>query len=206
MRICQKRAPKNARSSGVRSGIGPNTSRMSRNIVPASRGRDAESPPARRMWASSYCVNATPRRRHEVIRHLAPVERRYAAHGVDHVLVEAREEPEPMLAGQAVPDDSRRRSASWCPLVPSPSSIDGNAAGLAAGNIAALEDHDLEAALDQLVRGAHARDATAEHDDLSATRMPYAAPNDLNERDDRVGLLDAERDFLAHTEKEAGAW
>ena len=43
----------------------------------------------------------------------------------------------------------------------------GNAAGLAAGTVAALEDHDLEAALDQLVRGAHAGDAAAQQDDPS---------------------------------------
>ena len=47
----------------------------------------------------------------------------------------------------------------------SPSWIDGDAAGLASRNIAALEHHDLEAALDQLVRGAHARHAAAENDD-----------------------------------------
>ena len=41
----------------------------------------------------------------------------------------------------------------------------GNAAGLASRNIAALEHHDLEAALDQLVRGAHPRHAAAKDDD-----------------------------------------
>ena len=54
-------------------------------------------------------MNADARRRHEVIRHLAPVERRDAAHGVDDVLVEAREESKPVLAGQLVLD--RRHSA-----------------------------------------------------------------------------------------------
>ena len=39
---------------------------------------------------------------------------------------------------------------------------DRNAAGLASRNVAALEHHDLEAALDQLVRGTHAGDTAAQ--------------------------------------------
>ena len=44
---------------------------------------------------------------------------------------------------------------------------DGNAAGLASRQVAALEHDDLKAALDQFVRGAHPSDAAAENDDPS---------------------------------------
>ena len=99
-------------------------------------------------WGFVVLSEFQPRRRHEVIRHLAPVKRRDAAHGVDHVLVEAWEEPEPMLAGHAVLErmpgaTGELISAGVLALVD-----DGNAAGLASRNIAALEHHDLEAALD----------------------------------------------------------
>ena len=92
----------------------------------------------------------------------AAVERRNAAHGVDDVLVEAGEKAESVLAGQAVLDRRHAAlSARSCPLVPAPSSITADAAGLAARNAPALEHGHLEAALDQLVRGAHARHAAA---------------------------------------------
>ena len=101
-----------------------------------------------------------------MIRYFAPVERRYAAHGVDYVLVETGEEPKSVLAGQAVLDRTHAggelMSAGVGAIVDH-----GNAASLAAGKVAALEDDDLEAALDQLVRGAHAGDAAAQDDDPS---------------------------------------
>ena len=97
-----------------------------------------------------------------MVRRFAPVERRDAPHGVDDVLVEAGEEPKSVLAGQRGARSSpRRRSASSCPLVSGAVIDHGNAAGLASGEVAALEDDDLEAALDQFVRGAHAGDAAA---------------------------------------------
>ena len=82
-----------------------------------------------------------------------------------------------MLAGHAMLDRTpgaigELMSAGVLALVD-----DGNAAGLASRNIAALEHHDLEAALDQLVRGAHARDAAAENDDPEYG-MPCCAPLD----------------------------
>ena len=126
-------------------------------MVPASRGESGK-PAGTTNGASSYC---------QVIRHLAPVKRRYAAHGLDDVLVETREEAKPVLAGHPMLDRrpiaiGEMMSAGVLALVD-----DGNAAGLASRNIAALEHHDLEAALDQLVRGAHPRNAAAEDDDLS---------------------------------------
>ena len=164
VRICQKRAPKNARSSGVRPVTGPNARRISRSSVPASAGVCGKIAGMRNV-GFPYCVNADARRRHQVIGHLAPVERRDAPHRVDHVLVEAREEPKPVLAGQAVLDG---RDAGVGELVSARAGavVDHrDAARLAARDAAALEDDDLEAALDQLVRGAHARDAAAEDDD-----------------------------------------
>ena len=93
----------------------------------------------------------------------APVERRNAAHGVDYMLVEAREESKSVFAGQSVLDGMPTPvSAVSCPLVPAPSSITGMLRALPPGTVAALEDDDLEAALDQLVRGAHAGDAAAQ--------------------------------------------
>ena len=124
-------------------------------------------------------------RRHQMIRHLAPVKRRDAPHGVDHVLVEAGEEAKTMLAGQVVLDGCRAGVGELVSAGAGAIVDHGNAARLAAGNIAALENHDLEAALDQLVRGTHAGDATAQHDDPSrhvllsyrrAARLPAAGP------------------------------
>ena len=59
----------------------------------------------------------------------------------------------------------RRCRRSSCPLVPAPSSITGMLRALPPASVAALEDHDLEAALDQFVRGAHAGDAAARQDE-----------------------------------------
>jgi hypothetical protein len=42
---------------------------------------------------------------------------------------------------------------------------DSDAAGFASRHLLTFEHHNLEAALDQFVRGAHARDAAAEDDD-----------------------------------------
>ena len=78
---------------------------------------------------------------------------RNPAHRVGDVTVEAREEAEPVLAGQilaAVLAGARQREA----------------AGLAAGDGEQLVDLDVEAALDQLVGGAEAGDAAAEDDDF----------------------------------------
>src|SRR5262249_9601478 len=92
-------------------------------------------------------------------------ERRYAAHGVDDVLVEAGKEPKPVLAGDPVPDrtpgpiidelDSRGVLAVMG---------DGDPAGLAARNIPELNHHHLEAVLHQFLRGVHARNPAAEYD------------------------------------------
>ena len=106
------------------------------------------------------------RRRHQMIGHLAPVERRNAPHGVDDVLVEAGEEPESVLAGQAVLDRATTPVSATCARCVPVAVVDHrNAAGLAARDVAPFEHHDLEAALDQFVRGAHARHAAAQNDD-----------------------------------------
>jgi hypothetical protein len=102
-----------------------------------------------------------------MISHLAPVERRYAAHGVDDVLVEAGEESETMLAGQVVLDGCHAGVGELVPADAGAIVHHGNAASFAAGNIATLEDHNLETALDQFVRGTHAGDATSQQDDPS---------------------------------------
>ena len=116
------------------------------------------------------------RRRHQVIRHLAPVKRRRAAHGVDYVLVETREKSEPMLAGHPVRD--RTPSAIGELMSAGVLALVGhrNAASLASRNVAALEHHDLEAALDQFVRGTHACDAAAKNDDPSRHAFLCHAP------------------------------
>ena len=113
-----------------------------------------------------------PRRRHQMVRHLAPVERRDPAHRVDHVLVEAWEEAEAVLAGQPMLD---RRDARVRELVAAPALTafgHRDASSLAAGQLATFENDDLEAALAELVRGAHACDAAAENDDLGQRAGP----------------------------------
>jgi hypothetical protein len=107
-----------------------------------------------------------------MIRHLAPVKRRYAAHCVDYVLVETWEESKPVLAGHPMLDRTpsaigELMSAGVLALVD-----DRNAAGLASRNIAALEHYDIKAALDQLVRGTHAGDTAAQDDNPSRHASP----------------------------------
>ena len=91
----------------------------------------------------------------------APVERRDAPHGVDHMLVEAGKEAKAVLAGQIVLDRVRagigHLMAAWAGAVVA----HRNAARLAAGELAALENHHLEAALDQFVRRGHTGHAAA---------------------------------------------
>jgi hypothetical protein len=159
-----------------------------------------------------------------VVRHFGPIKRWYAAHGVDDVLVEAREEPKPVLAGHPVPNRTsgplrKLDSAGVLSLFK-----DGNAAGLASRNIAALEHHDLEAALDQLVRGAHPRNAAAEDDDAGGHASLFSPAAGCSgpatgwgwgcgrwryryiiwriKPDNRVALFDAQRDPLTNTEQE----
>ena len=112
-------------------------------------------------------------RRHQVVRHLASVERRRAPHRVDHVLVETRKEAKAVLAGQAMLD---RLYAGIGPLVAARAGavVDHrDAARLAAGDVAELEHDHVEAAFDQLVRRAHARHAAAENDHLSRHASPW---------------------------------
>ena len=58
---------------------------------------------------------SNPRCRRQMVRHLSSVERRRSPHGVDDVLVETREEPKPMLAGQPVLDGSRGAAGELMP-------------------------------------------------------------------------------------------
>jgi len=88
------------------------------------------------------------------------------------VLVESREEPKPVLAGQAMTD---RRLGVVGDLMPASAfALLGhmNAARLAAWSVSALQDNDLKAALDQFVRGTHSRDTAAEDDDPSRHASP----------------------------------
>ena len=132
VRICQKRAPKKARSSGVRSVMGPNARRISR------RQRTGVSGRARKERRHLKCRLPILReghacRRHEMIGHLAPVERRYAAHGVDDMFVEAGEEAESVLAGQAVLDGCHAGVGGLVSAGAGAIVDHRNAAGLAAG-------------------------------------------------------------------------
>ena len=68
---------------------------------------------------------------------------------------------QPVLDG---PERAARKLMSACPVAVID---DGNAAGLSSRQAAALEHDDLEAALDELVGGAHAGDAAAQDDDPS---------------------------------------
>ena len=121
-----------------------------------------------------------------MIRHLASVKRRYAAHGIDYVLVETWKESKPMLAGHPVLDRipsaiGELMSAGVLAL------DDGNAAGLASRNIAALEHHDIEAALDQLVRDTHAGDTAAQDDNPSGhTLAKFAGVTERAGRDTSI--------------------
>jgi hypothetical protein len=86
------------------------------------------------------------------------------------MLVEAREKTKSMLTRQPVLDGrysliSALMAAGALPVVG-----DRNAARLAAGELAALEDHHLKAALSQFVGGAHTSHAAAQNDDPSHRR------------------------------------
>ena len=98
-------------------------------------------------------VQLTARRVDEVVGDGSRRPVRDPAHRVGDVTVEAREEPEPVFAGQvlaAVLAGLRHREASR----------------LTAGDRQQLVDLDVEAALDQLVGGAEPGDAAAEDDDF----------------------------------------
>ena len=100
-----------------------------------------------------------------MIRHGLPVERGRAAHWADDMLVEAGEESESVLALDLVHQGlDAPLSTSSRPLVPGPSSATGMLRALPPAMSRRSSLSDLEAALDQLVRGAHAGDATAQHD------------------------------------------
>jgi len=90
----------------------------------------------------------------EVVDHALPAPSRDARHGVGQVAVEAREEAEPVLGGDVGPP-IRPRAGEW------------EAARLAAEPRAALVHAGRESAVDELVRGAQAADAAAEHRDRS---------------------------------------
>ncbi len=102
-----------------------------------------------------------------MVRHLAPVERRNIAHRVDDVLIKTGEEPKAMLAGHEMVDRTCGARGELMSARVFVRVRHRDAAGLAARNVPAFEHNDLEAALDQLVRGAHAGDAAAEDDDAS---------------------------------------
>ena len=108
-----------------------------------------------------------PCRRREVIRHPASVERRRAAHGVHDMFVEAREEAEPMLSGHAVVDRARGAFGKLMSTRVLTFLDHGDATRLPSGEVVAFEHNDLEAALDQFVRGAHPGDAAAQYDNPS---------------------------------------
>ncbi len=100
--------------------------------------------------------------RHEVIGDLAPIERRNAPHRVDDVLVKAGEEPKTVLARNLVVERRNSLVGEFMSTRALASVGDGYAAGLAAGDVAPLENDYLESALDQFVRGGHARHPAAQ--------------------------------------------
>ncbi len=111
-----------------------------------------------------------------MVGHGAPVEGGDAPHGIDDVLVEAGEEAEPVLAWQVMLD---RVDAGIHQHVRGDAVAAGrhrNAARLAAGDVAPLEDDDLNAAFDELVRGAHPRNAATEHDGARPHAPAHASP------------------------------
>jgi hypothetical protein len=77
------------------------------------------------------------------------------------MLVEAGKKAKSVLTGQPVLN--RRYSGIGTLVAAGAGAVVGhrNAARLAAGELAALENHHLKAALDQFVRGAHASHAAA---------------------------------------------
>ncbi|CAN5897852.1 hypothetical protein BH23GEM7_BH23GEM7_29330 [soil metagenome] len=121
---------------------------------------------------SAVLRDADARSRHQVVRHAAAPAGGDAAHRVDDVLVEAREEAEAVLAGHPV--HRVAGSLVGVPRLGGPEAgadrRNGNAARLAARDGAPFENDHLEAALGQLVRGRHPADPAAEHDDSSHER------------------------------------
>ena len=75
--------------------------------------------------------------------------------------VEAGKEAKSVLTGQSMLDRCHARIGTFMAAGTGAIVGDRDAARLAAGKLPALEDHHVEAALDQLVRGAHARYAAA---------------------------------------------
>ena len=88
--------------------------------------------------------------------HAAASGERDASHRVGDVVVEAGEEPEPVLTGQVRPPSDAGAG-------------NGDAAGLAAERLA-FDDRDLEPALDQLVGRRQPSHPATEDDDLAAER------------------------------------
>ncbi len=161
------RAPKKARSSRreIRVGFERQQNVAQQRARVTGRERKARG---RHEVGLHVLSESHPRRRRQMIRNLSPIKRRRAAHGVDDMFVETREEPEPVFAWQPMLDRAhgagggQLMSARVLAVVD-----DGNAAGLASRQVAALEHNDLKAALDQFMRGAHASHAAAENDDPS---------------------------------------
>ncbi len=116
------------------------------------------------------------RRRHQVVGRAAAVERRDAPHRVDDVAVEAGEESEAVLARQVVLDGIEAAVGELVAAAALAVVAHRHAARLAAGEVAAFEHDHLEAALGQLVRGAHAADAAAEDDDARGHARRTARP------------------------------
>jgi hypothetical protein len=99
----------------------------------------------------------TPGRIDQIVRDVAARAARNAAHRVRDVPIEPREEAEAVLARQIPPSAGA-------------GSLQGETARLAASHREQLVDLDLEAALDQFVRGAQAGDPAAEDDDFVGHR------------------------------------
>ena len=118
VRICQTRAPKKARSSGVRSGVG--VERQQNVAQQSARVAGRERKACRRHEVGLHVLREPhPRGRRQMIRSLSPIERGRAAHGVDDMFVETGEEPEPMFAWQPMLDRAhgagRRADVRSCP-------------------------------------------------------------------------------------------
>ena len=83
------------------------------------------------------------------------------------MFVKSRKEPESVLARELVLNGRHAPVGQHVSALAFALVAHRNAAGLAAGNVAALEDHNLEAALNELVRGTHATHAAAQDNDPS---------------------------------------
>ena len=88
------------------------------------------------------------------------------------MLVEAGKKAKPVLTGQLVLD--RRHAGIGALVAARASTVVGhrNAACFAAGELAALKNHYLKAALDELMRGTHAGHAAAQNDHLARHAAP----------------------------------